>query len=101
MQPVSSNTRLQRSQTKVVVVRLAGLFVNNRCSREVNRRKPSFVQQTLDVPVDCCEPEAFFVGLRRIQHLPWRRWAIGPFEGYTNGGPLPGFPLLSLGHLSQ
>ena len=58
--------------SKVMVVRLAGSFVNVWRPGKVNCGEPAFFQQPLDVPVDRCDPEAIYICVRRIQHLSRR-----------------------------
>ena len=54
---------------KVVMVRLAGQFVNRPRARDLERGEPSFIEKALDIAIDGCDPQAANLGFGGVQDL--------------------------------
>ena len=81
------------------MVSLPGKLINRPHPGKFDRGEPTFFQQNLDIPVDRCNPQSFYLRLSRMQHLGRRQRAIGPFESFADRGALSSVSLASFGGL--
>ena len=79
---------------KMVVVGLAGPFIDRARAGNLDRNKPAFGQQSFDIPVNRCQPHALNIDLRRIENLVGRERTAGSIEGLANGRSLSGVSLV-------
>lgn len=81
---------------KMMVVFLPGDFIARRVAWDFHAVKPSLLHQSLDIPVNCGNPQRAMMAVSALQGLFGREWPVRLNEGLANSCLLLSVPLLHL-----
>jgi len=75
-----------------------GPFINGAGAWQLDSGEPTAFEEGFDVPINSGNAQTRDLGSRGFQNLLRRQRPAGPFEGFANGGPPTGTPLVSFRH---